>query len=252
MYTDKTLLCEILKSEAARDFLKKAAPDLADSPNLQYMAGMSMEQLAGMMPAGKKELFMALLDAANGKEVHFTFVDPKTVAPEVEVNGELTYDIDDVDGSMYMLEHRFSGCLVVRFSKKMDERAYGKVTCEEKVLPEGVIKSMEAAGGIQMCGIPVRSVFTEYDTVYRLKLEGFRDLDGLCMKPQEITVRTLPRPVPDPAYAEHDEVALRAAREGIVLLKNEGGVLPLAADCHLNVVGADSFRVAAVGRSTRF
>lgn len=53
-------------------------------------------------------------------------------------------------------------------------------------------------------------------------------MTGVMMEPQEITVTTLPRKEPVSGYEEHDRVALEAAREGIVLLKNEGNILPLS------------------------
>jgi beta-glucosidase len=100
---------------------------------------------------------------------------------------------------------------------------------------------------MQMLGVPVQKIFTEYDREYTLHIEGFKDSTGLEMKGQDITVKTLPRSQPDPAYAAHDEIALQAAREGIVLLKNSGGALPLPPDCAIALTGASNFRLSATG-----
>ena len=160
---------------------------------------------------------------------------------------EMTYDIEDIDGSMFMLDHRFGGCLIVTFSKIMSEDGYGKVTCMGKELPKGNILKIKAAGGAQMCGIPVRACFTEYDTTYELLLENFRDTDGNIMDPVVLKVHTLPKKEPEPAYEAHERIALQAAREGIVLLKNENQILPLAKDTAVSLYGAETFRIGACG-----
>lgn len=129
----------------------------------------------------------------------------------------------------------------------MDEKAYGKVTYNGQVLPKGLIKGIKAAGGMQMCSIPVRDIFREYDHEYELLLEDFKDTDGNVMEPVMLKVHMLLKPEPDEAYAEHDRVALRAAEEGIVLLKNENHLLPLAKTTALKLRNAEEFRVGAVG-----
>ena len=237
---------EILTEPAARKFLERMAPGMADSPMMNYINAAPIGTLMDNMP-DKRDLFQALLDLANGREISVEVQDPKKIPPRINESEEFVYDIDDVDGKMYMLDHGFSGCLVVRFTKEMDESVYGNVTCEGRELPKGLIKKIDVAGGIQMFGIPVRTVCTEYGSEYTLHLEGFMDTDGNQMKPQDITVKTLPKPEIDPAYAKHDAAALQAAEEGIVLLKNEGDVLPLASDCEIEVEGTDQFRLAAVG-----
>ncbi|MDR0708910.1 MAG: glycoside hydrolase family 3 C-terminal domain-containing protein [Spirochaetaceae bacterium] len=160
---------------------------------------------------------------------------------------DMVYNIEDIDGKLCILEPRFSGCLIVRFTRRVDESVYGRVTCEGRELPRGVLTSLKMWGGVQLLGIPVHGVFTEYDREYTLYIEGFRDTEGTVMRGHNITVRTLPRSLPDPAYAGNDEVALRAAREGIVLLKNEGGALPLKPDSALSVIGGEWFRLGAAG-----
>ena len=158
MYTEKTVFSELLENDLVRDFLEKIAPGMIDGPAMEYMKGMTVEDLINNMPNNKRAMFSMLLNVANGKEVNFQTTDPKCILPEIETDGAFSYDIDDVDGSMYMLDHRFSGCLVVRFSKTMDESTYGKITCDGEVLPKGLIKEIEMAGGIQMFGIPMRNV----------------------------------------------------------------------------------------------
>ena len=245
-YTMASTLGEILAESAALDLLNQAAPGMIDSPVMGYMQVATISQLIENA-LDKKEMFLALLDVANGKEVSFTPMDSSKILPKIDLRGEDTYNIDDIDGKWYMIEHRFSGCLVVRFNKTMDETVYGKVTCGGQELPQGLITAIEAAGGIQMFGIPVRELFNEYNTEYTLHVGGFVDTDGNKMEPQDITIRTLPKPEIDPAYAKHDEVALQAAREGIVLLKNADNVLPLSVNSKLYVEGAAEFRIGAVG-----
>lgn len=69
------------------------------------------------------------------------------------------------------------------------------------------------------------------------------------MKPMDHTFATLPKAEIDPAYQAHDHVALEVAREGMVLLKNEGQILPLGKDAKINVFGDGfgKFRLGASG-----
>ena len=244
-YSVNSTLKDILESEKARNFFEQAAPGMLDSPVMQFMNPATISQLMENSP-DKKQLFEAMLDLANGKDITFELEDPHKTKPRiVEDNAE--YNVDDVDGKMYMLEHRFSGCLVVRFTKEMNENIYGQVTYQNEALPQGLIKKIDAAGGMQMFGIPVRHICTEYDKDYEFKVEGFADVDGNYMEPQLITVHTTARPDIDIAYAEHDAVALEAAREGIVLLKNENQTLPISPTSSLSVYGMNQFRLGAVG-----
>ena len=246
-FTTDSTLGELLEQPAVLDFYNQVAPGMIDGSVIGFMKSATINQLLENSTDDKRKMFAAILDAANGCEVNYIPIDAKQVLPKVEMYEELTYDVDDIDGKWYMLEHRFSGCLVLRFTKKMNEDIYGHVTCNGKELPEGIIKSMEAVGGIQMLGIPVRDALREYGKEYHLHIENFVDMDGNIMEPQDLTVRTLPKSMPDPVYAAHDEVALQAAREGIVLLKNDDHVLPISSNCELYIEGALMFRTAVVG-----
>ena len=244
-YTTNSTMNELLENPEVLALLNEYIPGMADSPNFNFVKGMSLQQIIESS-GEKKGMFTALLDAANGREVHYTMTDPKLEIPKVSLQEDAVYDLDDIDGKWYMLERRFSGCFVIRFTKTMNENRYGKVTCNDLDLPKGFLLTTQI-GGLQMLGIPVQDVFTEYDKEYKIHIEGFTDTDGNVMVPEDITVKTLPNLMPDSNYAEHDEVALQAAREGLVLLKNEGNVLPLAADSKLYLSGASRFRNAAAG-----
>lgn len=247
MYTEKSTFGELMENPAVCEFIKKVIPGMDNDKAAEFLSGMSVEQLMLNTPEDKRDVFRMAVDLANGKEVNLEAVDPKKRLPEIEANGVVPYDIEDVDGSMYMLDHQFSGCLVLRFTKRMDESVYGEVTCAGKKLPQGIIKTLETAGGMQMFGIPVREILKDYDKDYEFEVKGFRDTDGNEMAPQCLHIHTLPKKNPDLAYQEHDSIALKAAEEGIVLLKNEEHFLPLPEDSRLQVIGGENFRVGAAG-----
>lgn len=158
------------------------------------------------------------------------------------------FDLDEMDGLLAMLNRSFSGCVVSSFSKKMDESKFGKVTIKGKELRQGSFFTFQAMN-VQFFGFPVLEFITENDKTYTALIEGFVDVDGIMMDPQEITIQTLPKKAPVPEYAEHDAIALETAREGIVLLQNEQNVLPLKKNIRLNVFGKGQlqFRTSALG-----
>jgi beta-glucosidase len=245
-YTIDSTLNAILENPAVLEFIKQVAPGMVNSLSLGYVRSLSLQQFssaAGDDPG----LVLALLDVANGREVNYVPKDSKKELPKVIDQDEVVYDLGDIDGQWYMLERNFSGCVVVRFTKPMDETVYGRITCEGKELPRGLIKVIEIAGNMQMLGIPVCEVFEEYDQVYTLHIEGFQDTDGNRMEPQDIKVKTLPKLIPNAAYAKHDEIALQAAREGIVLLKNNENILPINPNSGIHLIGASKFRISAAG-----
>lgn len=163
--------------------------------------------------------------------------------------GPLEYDFHDIDGLYFMLDKRLSGCLLLMWSRPMDPQVTGIVTLDGKTVDGCVNQYMEAMGQMWILGIPLRGLVTEYGREYQLHVEGFADADGNRMSPQDFTVKGIEKTQPEQKYAGHEKTALQAAREGIVLLKNERGVLPLKKGETFNLFGkgVHEFRIGAVG-----
>ncbi len=173
-------------------------------------------------------------------------VDRRMQKPQLKKGAYPPYEIDEVDGKMYMLDRHLSGCISLQFDKPIREDIKGTITCDGKTC-RYVFSTVNLWGEVQLLGVFVRDAAAEYGKEYTLHLEGFTDTDGNEMDPEDFDFRTAPEGQPDPAYEEHDAVALRAAEEGMVLLKNEDRLLPLKADAHIAVFGAQNFRIEAVG-----
>jgi len=153
---------------------------------------------------------------------------------------EKKLNLDQIEGK-YSAFAKVPYAIPVRMSKPLAENGYGKVTVDGIEVSKGKCFFMDVVIKMHCMLIPVGEVAHEYEREYTLKLSGFVAQDGTSFKEQTFKFRTLPRGQKDPKYAAHDEVALEAAREGIVLLKNEGNVLPLKRDSVLNCFGAAQF-----------
>ena len=161
---------------------------------------------------------------------------------------DLVFDPNDIDGRYYHLTEEASGCAVLMFSKPMDPGVPGRATLDGVALPKTALRSMPQMMGLWVVGVGLRGFAAEPGRTYTLHLEGFADTDGNTMDPQDFAVSVPAVGQPLPRYAEHEQVALRAAREGIVLLKNSG-VLPFARGTVLNLFGKGiyRFRTSAAG-----
>ena len=161
---------------------------------------------------------------------------------------DLVFDPCNIDGAYYNLDPAASGCVILMFSKAMDPSVSGRATLDGVALPKCVLRSMPQMGGLWVVGIGIRGYATQFGKQYTLHVEGFCDTDGNEMNPQDFVITVPAMEEPQSRYAEHELVALRAAREGIVLLKNNG-VLPLACGSALNLFGKgiNRFRTSASG-----
>lgn len=162
--------------------------------------------------------------------------------------GPLVYDFNDVDGLFFMLDRRLSGCFLMMWAKPMDGSVIGRVTLNGEEISGCVLQPMAVMGNMWILGIPLRGRVNEYGREYALHVEGYRDTDGNEMNPQDFTIKGIDRVEPQPRFALHEKIALEAAREGIVLLKNERKTLPLKPGT-LNLFGrgVHEFRTGAVG-----
>ena len=191
--------------------------------------------IMSMLPRGKDD--KPILLSQGGREIHF--------------------NINDTDGMLYMLDRDFGGCAFLPFSKEMNPEIRGRITLrsasEKEDAPEEtaldyVLKPLALTGGLWMLGVKLFGRILEYGEHKILRIEGFTDTDGNEMDPAEFEVIANEKAEPDAKYADHEKIALQAAEEGIVLLKNENRALPLAKGIW-NVFGKGllEFRTSIVG-----
>ena len=158
------------------------------------------------------------------------------------------YNIDDMDDAMFMKDHRMEGVFVIACRASIDPAWPGDVIVNGKKTAEGIISPSVWENGCEI-GLPVRKQLRQYNTSYEIRYENAKTTDGETLPPFSFTLTTMPRIAPGTVYPEHDALVLDAAREGIVLLRNEGPVLPLRPGSVVNAFGkgAATFRLGCVG-----
>lgn len=167
-----------------------------------------------------------------------------------EPNKVMEYDIYDVDGPFAMTNKELVGCnVVLPFSKPMRTDIAGIATVNGKSVPVVVAMSQIWNMDIWWAGIKFGGALREYGQKATVTVSGFVDTDGNEMIPAQFTVHTAEKVKAKKEDIVHEKVALNAAEEGIVLLKNENGTLPLSVDETLNVFGKGQheFRFCAIG-----
>lgn len=132
-----------------------------------------------------------------------------------------SYDFNDPDSQFVMLNRELAGCFTLPFSKPMRTDLPGRAIAA-RVVP------LRLAGYDTWClGLKLGGVLHGYGREVAVEVSGFTDTDGNVMEPARLRVRTPDTAGRDPRYAAHKKVARQAAQDGIVLLKNDRGVLPL-------------------------
>lgn len=158
---------------------------------------------------------------------------------------EKTYDPDRIDG---MLSAFSKLPRVIQMSLTAPIEKMGTATVDG--IPLSRVEPI-VAEGFPLLLVPVGEVAREYNRTYTVVLEGFESKNGKKFPKCSFKLKTTAPKAEDPKYAEHDQQTLVAAREGMVLLKNEGDVLPLPAGTVLNCFGQGQhdFRISATGAS---
>ena len=166
----------------------------------------------------------------------------------------IEYDFNDPDSQYVMFNRDLEGCFALPFSKAMRTDIPGHASVDGK--PVSARIAPVALGGFDTfwLGLKLGGVLHGYGKEVSVELGGFTDTDGNAMQPAVLRVRTPDRVLPQEKYAGHEAIALQAARDGIVLLKNEDRTLPLPAGTVLNFFGKGihEFRLGAVGAGKIF
>lgn len=159
---------------------------------------------------------------------------------------EVIYDPDAVDNTLAAFS-KLPRAIPVSLTEKIEK--FGTVTVDGVVL-SGCEQVRNALGKWKLL-IPVGEVAYDYDRTYTVQMKGFSGKFGRYFPVCTFSLKTVSRKQPNEAYAEHDEQALNAAREGMVLLKNEGNILPLQKGSVLNCFGnaQHMYRITATGAS---
>lgn len=160
----------------------------------------------------------------------------------------MPYDFNEPDSQYVMFNRGLEGCFALPFSKPM-ELTPGTCRINGRELPCSV--QPVKLGGFQTwwMGVKIGGALYDYNQSAILEVSGFRDTDGNTMLPASIRLETAAKAAAQSTYAGHEQIALQAAQDGIVLLKNENHCLPLKSGDTLNIFGKGiyEFRVCAVG-----
>lgn len=130
----------------------------------------------------------------------FSLMD-KTLNPEI------------VDGKMNAFVKVPYG-IQVRLSHPLGKDGYGRVTVDGIPISRGKIFKLDMVIKADVLYLPVGEVAREFDREYTLELTGFKTAEGVPYPDCSFKIKTTAKSRPDPAFAENDEVALEAAREG--------------------------------------
>lgn len=164
--------------------------------------------------------------------------------------GELTYDPNEIEHPMYMFDHRCVGCVVLVCKTPVCTEKAGEAFLDEKKLPLPFFFTYKTPDipAVTLLGIYVRG-FAEYGRKYKLTLRGFREKSGEELEEMEFILTTACEREEAAGREAHDIIALQAAREGMVLLKNEDNCLPLPQGSILNLFGEGitNYRLGATG-----
>lgn len=170
--------------------------------------------------------------------------------PPFIATAPLVYDLNEIEHQFYMFDRRCVGCIVLVCTCPIDISVMGTVELSGKKLDGCFLLPLKLpqTGDALSLVVPIRG-HVDYAGRYTLRIEGFKTVDGAYIKPMEAELTTREYPTKNPAYAEHDAVAMEAAREGMVLLKNEDGVLPLPQGSTVNLFGegVTNYRIGTTG-----
>ena len=171
----------------------------------------------------------------------------KTKVSYIGLMEDPVFHLDDMEGRAYQLDRRMSGCYPLICTKPLNYDVQGHYYVDDKLIGSPIISDGFMDMGSNIIGIFLRGALREYDKDYTIRVEGLEATDGSEIETFEMTIHTLPKVEPG-TYPEHDQLVLDAAREGAVLLKNNGA-LPLGSGSVVNAFGsgAVSYRLSCVG-----
>lgn len=158
------------------------------------------------------------------------------------------YNIDDMDDANFMRDHRMEGTFSITSRITVTPAYPGSVYVDGIYSASAIVfPNLFSAGSV--IGLPVRRMIHEYGKTYRIRYEGAQDENGHTLPVYEFDLTTLPKILPGDVYPQHDELVLQAARESMVLLKNNNNTLPLGKEAIVNAFGKGcaTFRLGCVG-----
>lgn len=163
--------------------------------------------------------------------------------------GVKDHDVNDVYGS-WMAKGDLEGTYMWFFTQ-LPETNYavldmspepGKVTMNGKEIPFKFIKT-EGRWDPWSVAVDIRKLHMKPGGSYTITISEFKTAEGVMMEPVDTVFNCIGdlEKTPDYKYDEHDEMTVKVAAEGAVLLKNDNNVLPLD-DKKVNIFGDCYYR----------